>query len=555
MTKFPPFHVDSSNNLMQKSLFCEVVDEEDDGIDPEVLTTTMTTTTNNNTTIETQGGKESVPMRRRVTMLTARVRSTKAPTYTTPATATKSAPFFPKPPPMFAIGDNVVGAKSSASSPALLVDPSTGASFHPDFMFCGACTDCKENDGGASTSTPVLSGGEVYNNDNYESNSDSESNSTDSSDKNMKAFLRTTFQLGQLQQPQDFSNAPTQRQPQKEQHRHNEILVLRSLIRAIPGVRKVSIPIPHNTAQSSSAALYSENIVVTHDASVLTGIIQHAFESAGYSAFIRNTTETAVATTNNNDGDQSPCWVRSAFDVQGICCSSEVPAIRRIVKPLLGVAKVNINLTTKVVHVQHNYVQIQASQIAQSLTEQGVPAQITKDGAATVQFARNHRNNDNDEQLNIQSLADTLDRIGRSLFVESTLIVEGLRPDQVRWIEKAVADSFIRVQVRAVYPSAISETIKVEHNPDLVSIADIRDFLRRDTTNKRGPSRYPPTAEVYIDGADTNLYLPSEDDYPDQPVIHRDDGGCFSWIKRHHVNVVLSGVFWILSMVSIVGGM
>ena len=446
---------------------------------------------------------------------------------------------------MFAIGGNVVGGKSSASSPALFVDPSTGASFHPDFMFCGACTDCKENDGGA--------GGEVYNNDDDESNSDSES-----SDNNTKALLRTTFLLGELQQPQAFSNNPTQRQPQKEQHRHNEILVLRSLIRAIPGVRKVSVPAPHNTAQSSFAPLYSENIVVHHDASVLTGTIQHAFESAGYSTLIRNTTtekSAAAAATNTNDGDdQTPCWVRSSFDVQGICCSSEVPAIRRIVKPLLGVAKVNINLTTKIVHVQHNYIQIQASQIAQSLTEQGFPAQITKDGAATVQFTRSN-NTDNDEQANIKSLADTLDRIGKSSFVESTLIVEGLRSDQVRWIEKAVADSFIRVQVRAVYPSAISETIKVEHNPDLVSIADIRDFLRRDTTNKSGPSLYPPTAEVYIDGADTNLYLPSEDDYPNQPVVHHDDGGCLSWMKRHHVNVVLSGVFWILSMVSIVGGM
>jgi copper chaperone CopZ len=427
-------------------------------------------------------------------------------------------------------------------------------------MFCGACTDCKENDGGAlaststSTSTPVLSGGEGYNNDVDESNSDSES-----SDNNTKALLRTTFQLGELQQQQAFSNNPTQRQSQKEQHRHNETLVLRSLIRAIPGVRKVSIPAPHNTAQSSFVPLYSENIVVHHDASVLTGTIQHAFESAGYSTLIRNTTTekfaAAAATTNTNDGDdKTPCWVRSSFDVQGICCSSEVPAIRRIVKPLLGVAKVNINLTTKIVHVQHNYIQIQASQIAQSLTEQGFPAQITKDGAATVQF-RKSNNTDNDEQANIKSLADTLDRIGKSSFVESTLIIDGLRPDQVRWIEKAVSDSFIRVQVRAVYPSAISETIKVEHNPDLVSIADIRDFLRRDTTNKSGPSLYPPTAEVYIDGADTNLYLPSEDDYPNQPVVHHDAGGCFAWMKRHHVNVVLSGVFWILSMVSIVGGM
>lgn len=581
MTKFPPLHVKSSN-MMNDFLFCQVIDDAKDDLDTGVLTTT--TMTNDNTSIQTQGGKAIVPVRSRVTTPTSttEMQLTIPLTDTTQSTTSKTQPFFPPPPPMFANG--MVGGRSTASSPASLVDPLTKTSFHPDFMFCGACTDCEENDGEGST--PVLSNGEFYNDD-YESNSDSESNSIDSSDTT-KSFLRTTFQLGDLQRPQ------------QQQNRHNEILVLRSLIRAIPGVRKVSIPSSHNTVHTlrSSSALNSENIIVHHDASVLTGTIRHAFESAGYSASIRNsastpgTATTGTATTNlsnnfegksdlsnfgtvlkekgplsdvgRNNNNQTICWVRSDFDVQGICCTSEIPAIRRIVKPLLGVAKVNINLTTKIVHVQHNYVQIQASHVAQALTEQGFPALVRKDGGAMVQFAKNDKNytnsngnniNNNDQQANIILLADTLDRMGKSSFVESTLMVEGLRPDQGHWIEKAIADSFIRVQVRAVYPSAISETIKVEHSPDLVSIKDIRDFLRRNAINNNGSSRFPSSVEVYIDGGDTNLYLPSVDDYPNQSVIHRDHGGCFSWMKRHHVNVMLSGIFWILSMVSIVDGM
>ncbi|OEU13570.1 heavy metal translocatin [Fragilariopsis cylindrus CCMP1102] len=181
---------------------------------------------------------------------------------------------------------------------------------------------------------------------------------------------------------------------------HNDTLVLRSLIRAIPGVRKVTIPnnIQQQTHNNDSNS--ERIIIIHHDASVHTKIILHALESAGHSAFVRDnttTTSNAVITTNvlvnesnhnnhNNDPNQNQkCWVRSSFNVQGVCCASEIPAVRKIVRPLWGVGKVNINLTTKVVHVQHNYIQIQASQIAQKLTEQGFPAHIYKDGAATVQ--------------------------------------------------------------------------------------------------------------------------------------------------------------------------
>lgn len=546
MTNFPPLRVKNSN-VINDFLFCQFIEEGEDGVDVKASPKPVQTTrANDQTTQETR-----VPIRRRRnTPTTTGVGPTKLPI---PGTTT-SSPFFPRPPPISAY--NLKGDELPTLSPAMLVDPSTGASYHPDFMFCGACMNDKENGGRGPSS------GKAHSSDLDDSSSDSESSSTDSLE-NMNALLQTTFRLGEMQQPRE----------RQQQDHHNEELVLRSLIRAIPGVRKVFIPATYDTTHTrrSSSVLYSENTVVHHDASVLTGTIRHAFESAGYSASVLKRTSIAGtagaasrfstdleegSSSRNVDGNQTVCWVRSAFDVQGICCSSETPAIRRIVKPLFGVANVNVNLTTKVVHVQHNCVQIKASQIAEALTEQGFPAEVRRDGAASAQFTINNANcdsnSDNNEEMKLKSLAETLDRIGKSPFVESTLIVEGLRPDQVHLIEKAVSDSFIRVQVRAVYPSSISETIKVEHNPDLVSIADIRDFLRREATNENGSSRFPSTVEVYIDGADTNLYLPAASDYLDKPVVYRDDGGVFSWMKKHHINVVLSGLFWILSMVSIV---
>ena len=588
------------HHRMNEFFLSKLKDEEEvnvGGNHPTMATTTLSTTTtaDHNVAIFSGDKAENAPYRNRVAVPTRASTAIKMTQSTTPSEnitlspATKPLFFIPPPPPL--LGNSRIGRKVSASSPVFLPDPSTGASFHPDFIFCGACTDCTEESDEAPAR--MLSRISIDNN-NHGRSSDSEPKWAHLSDDGVNGFLQTSFQLKQLRQQQIFDNAMSK---QQEQHQHNKILVLESLICAIPGIRKVSIPdtqsIPH-TSGSSSAPDF-ENIVVHHDASVHTGTIRHAFESAGYSATIRHSSTTvgkasAVAhistpkkddkqseaesdisnldmvvkdkgqtlNLDSNGNNESRYWVRSSFKVEGICCASEIPAIRRILKPFLGVAKVNINLTTKVVHVQHHYVQIQASQIALALTEQGFPAQIRKDGSSTAQFESTNTNfstNMKDKQVNIKSVTDVLDRIKKSPFVESTLTIEGLRADQVHLIERAIAESFIRVQVRAVYPSSISETIKVEHNPDLVSIVDIRDFLRRRAMNMKSSFCFPSTAEVYIDGADNNLYLPNADDYTNQPTIRHHNGRCFFWIKRYHINVVLSGLFWILSMISVVDGM
>mmetsp|Transcript_26874 Transcript_26874/g.63133 ORF Transcript_26874/g.63133 Transcript_26874/m.63133 type:complete len:1266 (+) Transcript_26874:148-3945(+) len=599
MTNFLPVSV-KKNNLIDEFFFCQLLDEEQEvsaGANHSTMaTTTVSRIAGSGHHVEISSGVkvETARLSNRVAVPTRVSNTTKMMRPKTPSEATSSAPvtkpllLVPPPPPLF--GKGRIGGKTYFSSPVLSTDPSPGASFHPDFMFCGACTDCKEE----SDDTPVriLSGNPKYV---YKDgmSSDSESKWVDSSDDNVNAFLQTSFQLKELKQQQAFNNATTE---QHEQHKHSKILILESLICAIPGVRKIAAPDTHSAVHTSASSPSPniENIVVHHDASVHMGTIRNAFKSAGYVVMIQHPSTIAgkslavskiskptkddkqpngeseksnldmVLKNNGNtldldgaDSNEPTCWVRSSFEVEGICCASEIPAIRKILKPFAGVAKVNINLTTKVVHVQHNYFQIQASQIALALTEQGFPAQIRKVGSMIAQLESTKMNgssNDKDKQMHIESVNVMLDRIEKSPFVESTLTIEGLRADQAHWVERAILDSFIRVQVRAVYPSSISETIKIEHNPDLVSIGDIRDFLREHAGNMKAPSHFPSAAEVYIDGAQSNLYLPKVDDYADKPTI-RHHGRCFSCMKRYHVNVVLSGVFWMLSMIRVVDGM
>jgi Cd2+/Zn2+-exporting ATPase len=303
--------------------------------------------------------------------------------------------------------------------------------------------------------------------------------------------------------------------------------------------------------------------------------------------------------------------------VQGICCASEIPAIRNIVKPLPGVSKLNINLTTKIVHVQHNVSRIDATQIASALAGQGFPTQIQKDGARmaqakqqatayngrstlhvqgilqerdieTIRAALSSLNGVTGTQVNVSeaiihvdhdlskvssnhcadhlkrqlpqfpchvavaaeraagdAAAAALDSIGRSRYVESTFQFEGLQAYHIPQVEKAISRNFIRAQVRAMYPSVPSETVKVEHDPKLASADDICHTFRNFHTNGD-----LPLAKIGIDGADANLYLPLQEDYPENSVKHGDEPSLF----QIHANVWLSGIFWVLSMFSYVDG-
>lgn len=52
--------------------------------------------------------------------------------------------------------------------------------------------------------------------------------------------------------------------------------------------------------------------------------------------------------------DKEAKYHKSYFDVLGICCTSEVPLIEKILKPLNGVNKVSVVVPAKTVIVVHD---------------------------------------------------------------------------------------------------------------------------------------------------------------------------------------------------------
>lgn len=89
--------------------------------------------------------------------------------------------------------------------------------------------------------------------------------------------------------------------------------------------------------------------------------------------------ETRSSSSDITEELRIPC--RSSFYVEGICCATEVPIVTSILRNV-GVEKVNINITSRMVYVDHFADDHMASELANALTREGFGSSIKKDGGA-----------------------------------------------------------------------------------------------------------------------------------------------------------------------------
>uniref|UniRef100_A0A803Q7Z1 HMA domain-containing protein n=1 Tax=Cannabis sativa TaxID=3483 RepID=A0A803Q7Z1_CANSA len=75
---------------------------------------------------------------------------------------------------------------------------------------------------------------------------------------------------------------------------------------------------------------------------------------------------------------------KSYFDVLGLCCSSEVPLVENILKPLEGVKEVTVVIATRTVIVVHDSLLISQAQIAKALNDARLEASIKLYGEKTM---------------------------------------------------------------------------------------------------------------------------------------------------------------------------
>ncbi len=205
---------------------------------------------------------------------------------------------------------------------------------------------------------------------------------------------------------------------------------------------------------------------------------------------------------------------RSHFFVEKICCASETRAINSIVKPLEGVVAITVNTTSKIVYVDHHVDVISASDIADALNHEQFGCHVKKDAAKAIAQRTG---------------------IPTDCFVKSTFeIIQFERVDSV--------EAFLRFELpddhmKSVEIDSVKKILTVQHNPYYLTASSIKKLF---------DSRAIKVSLLSDGGAD-GMWALSQMNDPTEEIIeqHR---AIVRW------NTVLSGICWIVSMLSYIGG-
>jgi len=202
---------------------------------------------------------------------------------------------------------------------------------------------------------------------------------------------------------------------------------------------------------------------------------------------------------------------RSQLFVEGICCASEIPAINRMLAPLKGVIKVSINVQGKLVFADHDTEIVSAQQLCDVLNEKCFGACVRHDAV--------------DDQT------ETL-----SNFVRSTIAVITGFPSTKGL--KAFMSSYSGREIESFIADTTEKKIHIVHNPLVLPIDEIVSSLEEHHESLE--------VSVEIDGAKSNDW-----DFPPLEEVEDSSEEMQSLPKP---TVMLSGLFWVVSMFSYIGG-
>jgi copper chaperone CopZ len=288
-----------------------------------------------------------------------------------------------------------------------------------------------------------------------------------------------------------------------------ETPIIRGIMDKLAGVEKVMINVP------------LKQVIVDHFPEQISAKdIAATLNKNHFGASIKRDGGASAMTSPPTAADMAalPTKGRSHFFVQHICCASEIPAINCIVEPIKGVSAVSINVTTKTVYVDHDTKFVSALDICEALNQEGFGAQVRHDFSTAAASAR-------------------------SMFVKSTLTFEHepstADPDTQALI--VFLRTFDASQLESFVVDVPAKTITVVHNPLGLSAQTIADQL------------FEPVginATVLSDGADTKMWdIPTLDEDSSIDGMEGDEPMTYP-----SPAVTLSGIFWIISMLSFTGG-
>lgn len=210
---------------------------------------------------------------------------------------------------------------------------------------------------------------------------------------------------------------------------------------------------------------------------------------------------------------------RSELFVNHLCCASEVPVIHSILDGTPGIEKIAVNPVTKTVYVNHEPDILSSKEIAALLNKQGMGAEVRVDAA------------------------DTMTSHQLSLFVVSKFRFDDVNVNQDRL--DIVLRNFGGTKVESFVYEDRSGILTVIHNPWTIDTKEISEAMRHAGVE---------TVDVLLNGSNQNRapldFASLAASNASRVEENESSHGSSKWPKP---NIIVSGVLWIVSMLSFIG--
>uniref|UniRef100_A0A7S3Q154 HMA domain-containing protein n=1 Tax=Chaetoceros debilis TaxID=122233 RepID=A0A7S3Q154_9STRA len=432
---------------------------------------------------------------------------------------------------------------------------SVGAAYHPEFMFCGACSTCAEPGSSTEGAAGMQPNALMMMNlpkfpkkiKRHRPNKHAMvfvSNATDSDDEkdiagiDMKGVSNGTYVASVLPDDGNKNHRSASIYISNLSKESSQNMLLTSVLESTNGIASVKTYGDHpDEMKAKSVDIVYDPINVELDAVV------KSLNDLGLNATL---TKQSSDTVTSSMGHVKKS-VRSSLHVEGICCASEVPQVTNILRTASsGVEKVRINITSRMVYVDHDPDIILVADLLNELNREGFGATVKKDGGAMRKRSTPKRLDNHHGRSDPESQAEQFARLPQNItFVESTLTSPCLAEleDIDSMYDVLDQAGLIGDQIRYAESNIASRTIKVEHNPNLITAQNVANALM----DEGGYSN----VTVLTDGKSENLILPSSMG-PIGSQRFRVDRRCrllrFHLPKGLGLNIILSGIFWIISL-------
>jgi Zn2+/Cd2+-exporting ATPase len=302
------------------------------------------------------------------------------------------------------------------------------------------------------------------------------------------------------------------------------------------------------------------------------------------SSIIEDKNDTTALDQFIPDNAPPKSWIRTTFVVQNVCCASEVPLVRRALRPF-PCRNIGIAVTTKRVTVTFDERRTNNAELGQALINAGFPARIVSSEAVITSELGSSRTTSAPHSTPAVSHKKRR-RIKASSFVESTISVSSTW-DKVKdeaLLKRITKQNFPPSAVRACHLCLVLHNdltyVKLEHNPTRASIQSIMKVFSQSgftnvssVTDGAEEGLFLPEVKTGVNGLEAVLYdddvdgsnglwvededdvryrklnspsaLPNgvENDHPDGSKTLSEDSA-----MRMELHVILSGFFWAISM-------